>query len=447
MVDSFYRAFEDKFRGSSELIKSRLQVYLPFIKPLLGLYPKGRALDLGCGRGEWLELLNEQGFDATGVDLDDGMLQACRKKGFQVQNADAVTYMKAQLANSFCIVSGFHIVEHLPFEVLKQFVAEARRLLLPGGVLILETPNPENISVGSNSFYLDPTHERPIPPGLLSFLPEYYDFQRYKVLRLQGSAELFGELSPKLIQVIAGVSPDYAVVAQTQGSPLLSEALNSVFEQEYGLTLHTLAERYQASIEKRLILIEHNIEKSRTQEQQTQFELQRVSAQVDHIGIELMATQNELETLHEANHQNWQLAQEKIQEINALRNSKSWRITAPLRWSMHQLRLISHYRFKGYIQSPVKKLLSRVLPFVATRPKLKALAIRVAYRLGVAERLKLFVRNSFYMNPAAPSSIDSVLIGEITNSALQIRKSQLQYGVNANQRTPLESSLEKSLGH
>jgi O-antigen chain-terminating methyltransferase len=321
MVDSFYRAFEDKYRGSCDLIKSRLQVYLPFIQPLLHFYPKGQALDLGCGRGEWLELLNEQGFDATGVDLDDGMLQACRKKGFQVQNADAVTYMKAQPANTFCVISGFHIAEHLPFEVLKQLVTEAKRLLLPGGILILETPNPENISVGGNSFYLDPTHERPIPPNLLSFLPEHYDFQRYKVLRLYENAELIGELSPRLIHVIDGVSPDYAVVAQTQGSPLLSEALNSVFEEDFGLTLHTLAERYQKSIEKRLMLIELNIEKSQDQERQ-------ICLEVDHIKMQL----NSL-----------------MLEINYLRTRKSWAI--------NQFLLLRQYGLKARVKSIVKKLL------------------------------------------------------------------------------------------
>jgi SAM-dependent methyltransferase len=469
MSDDFYRAFEDKYRGSSDLIKLRLQVYLPFIQPLLHFYPKGQALDLGCGRGEWLELLSEQGFDATGVDLDDGMLQACRKKGAQVENADAVTYMMAQPANSFCVVSGFHIVEHLPFEALKQFVTEAKRLLLPGGILILETPNPENISVGSNSFYLDPTHERPIPPGLLSFLPEYYDFQRYKVLRLQENAELLGELSPKLIQVIDGVSPDYAVVAQTQGSPMLSEALNSVFEEEYGLTLHTLAERYQESIEKRLILIEHNSEKSQTQEQQaqaqlqqalqvaqaaqtqeqqaqaqlqqalqvaqaaqtqeqqTQAELRKVCVEVNHIKVELnsqsqerlnkekelTALQKELQMLHQANHQHWQLAQKRLQEINALRNSKSWRITAPLRWSMHQVRLLRQHGLKSRLKALARKVLKPFVQLVVARPALLTIATGLAHRLGVADRLKPFARSCVAIplpaeeNPCADKSLSA----------------------------------------
>ncbi|MDP4589573.1 MAG: methyltransferase domain-containing protein, partial [Burkholderiaceae bacterium] len=94
MSDSFYRAFENKLRGSRELIKSRLQIYLPFVQPLLKAYPAGKALDVGCGRGEWLELIGEQGFDALGVDLDESMLLACREKNLSVETADAVFYMK-----------------------------------------------------------------------------------------------------------------------------------------------------------------------------------------------------------------------------------------------------------------------------------------------------------------------------------------------------------------
>ena len=77
MSSDFYRAFEDRYRGSRDLIKSRLRVYLPFVEPLKALYSDCIAVDLGCGRGEWLELLKEKGIGAHGVDLDDGMLSAC----------------------------------------------------------------------------------------------------------------------------------------------------------------------------------------------------------------------------------------------------------------------------------------------------------------------------------------------------------------------------------
>ena len=107
MSDDFYRALEDKFRGSRELIKSRLQFYLPFVQPLLNFYPSAKAIDLGCGRGEWLEVLADNGFDAEGVDLDDDMLAACRECGLNVQTNDALAFLRGMPDQSRVIVSGF----------------------------------------------------------------------------------------------------------------------------------------------------------------------------------------------------------------------------------------------------------------------------------------------------------------------------------------------------
>ena len=97
MSDHFYRAFEDKHRGSRELIKERLKAYLPFILPLLQAYPQGQAIDLGCGRGEWLELLTEVGLRPIGIDLDDGMLSACRHLGLAAKQGDAIAHLKDAL--------------------------------------------------------------------------------------------------------------------------------------------------------------------------------------------------------------------------------------------------------------------------------------------------------------------------------------------------------------
>ena len=85
---------------------------------------------------------------------------------------------------------------------------------MPGGLLIMETPNPENIVVATRNFYLDPTHQRPIPPMLLAFVAEYAGFARVKTLRLQESKELVNKGDVSLQDVFAGASPDYAVVAQ-----------------------------------------------------------------------------------------------------------------------------------------------------------------------------------------------------------------------------------------
>jgi SAM-dependent methyltransferase len=243
---NFYKVFEDQYRGSRELIKSRLSVYVPFIKQIQSAYPDAVALDLGCGRGEWLELLQDNQFSGSGIDLDDGMLSACRSHGLNVQTGDAITHLKSVPDDSLCIVSGFHIAEHLSLEDLQILIKEALRVLRPAGLLILEAPNTENLVVGTSSFYLDPTHRRPLPSALLSFLTRYFGFARAKILGVQESIPLLEEHGPtSLFAVLSGVSPDYAVIAQKGGDAVTLASFDAVFTKEYGLTLEVLAKRYQ----------------------------------------------------------------------------------------------------------------------------------------------------------------------------------------------------------
>ena len=254
-----YKAFEDLHRGSRELIKSRLGVYLPFIEVVKSIYPPAasssttneaiEAIDLGCGRGEWLELLKERGVNAEGIDLDDDMLSACRAQGLKVATGDAVTYLQSLPNNSRSLISGFHIAEHLSLDDLKILVEESLRVLKPAGLLILEAPNTENLVVGTSSFYLDPTHQRPLPSQLLTFLTDYFGFARSKLLRLQEPALLRDELTPvSLFNVLSAVSPDYAVIAQKQGDAIILARFDTLFNQDYGLSLAILASRYQAHL-------------------------------------------------------------------------------------------------------------------------------------------------------------------------------------------------------
>ena len=244
--NNFYKAFEDQHRGSREIIKSRLSVYIPFIQKIQAAHPNASALDLGCGRGEWLELLQDNQLTASGIDLDDGMLSACRSRGLNVQTGDAIAHLKSLPADSLSIVSGFHIAEHLTLDDLQTLIKEALRTLKPAGLLILEAPNTENLVVGTSSFYLDPTHQRPLPSALLNFLVGYLGFARSKVLGVQESVPLREEHGPtSLFAVLSGVSPDFAVIAQKGGDASTMASFDVVFAKEYGLTLELLANRYQ----------------------------------------------------------------------------------------------------------------------------------------------------------------------------------------------------------
>ncbi|QVI76296.1 class I SAM-dependent methyltransferase [Pseudomonas syringae] len=248
MTVPFYRAFEDRYRGSRELIHERQQVYIPFLEPLKQIYPESQALDLGCGRGEWLEILIQNGFQALGIDLDVGMLEACTALGLPVENMDALEKLRSLPDESMTVISGFHIAEHIPFGDLKVLVAEALRVLKPAGLLILETPNSENLVVGTQTFYLDPTHTCPIPHLLLSFLTEYARFSRSQLLRLQEPVALSEGGPVDLFSVLHGVSPDYAIVAQKAAAPEQLEIFDAVFGKEYGMSLESLSRRYDSQV-------------------------------------------------------------------------------------------------------------------------------------------------------------------------------------------------------
>lgn len=184
-LDAFYLAFENRHRGSREEIKKRLNVYLPYVVEAGVGTTEKPILDLGCGRGEWLELLKENGYAGRGVDMNIPMLSACNEQGLEVIKSDAMAYVRSLPDRSLGMVTGFHIIEHLPFRVLLELMSELYRVLQDGGLVVLETPNPGNIQVGACNFYNDPTHRRPLPSALTGFLVEYAGFKNVRTLLLQ----------------------------------------------------------------------------------------------------------------------------------------------------------------------------------------------------------------------------------------------------------------------
>lgn len=189
LLDAMYVAFEDRFRGTREDIKNRLRIYLPHIEKVMATAGNGAVLDIGCGRGEWLELLKEKGYAARGIDLNRMMIRECEELGFDVTQFDVIEYLRKQPAKSLSAITGFHIIEHLSFNVLVAFLDESFRTLREGGVIVLETPNPENLVVGSCNFYLDPQHKNPIPPDVLRFLSEQRGFVKNEIIKLHKLAE------------------------------------------------------------------------------------------------------------------------------------------------------------------------------------------------------------------------------------------------------------------
>jgi SAM-dependent methyltransferase len=183
-LDDYYLAFENANRGSRAEIITKITPYLAKVAALAPEVLVLPMVDMGCGRGEWLELLREQGFEAIGLDLSPAMVQHCLERGLHAEHGDAQHWLARQSDNSFGMVSGFHIVEHLPFEQLFQLIGQIWRVMAPGGILVLETPNPENVLVGSHTFYHDHSHRNPVTPTSLQFLLGYHGFVAQEVIRL-----------------------------------------------------------------------------------------------------------------------------------------------------------------------------------------------------------------------------------------------------------------------
>jgi O-antigen chain-terminating methyltransferase len=184
IFDVMYATFEDKFRGTREDIKNRQKVYLPYIQEASDKTAGAPIIDVGCGRGEWLELLKESGFNAKGIDLNKIMIKTCLELNLSVVESDAIDYLRSLPANSLCAVTGFHIIEHLPFKMLIALFDESFRVLKPGGIVIFETPNPENLMVGAYTFYTDPSHIKPLVPVTMQFIAEERGFPKVKIKRL-----------------------------------------------------------------------------------------------------------------------------------------------------------------------------------------------------------------------------------------------------------------------
>ncbi len=220
-LDALYASFDEEFRGGRQEIKERLRVYLPIVRKRGIGREATPILDVGCGRGEWLELLKDEGFQAVGVDSNSILVLQCRERGIEVVEADLMSYLGDVHDESLGAVTGFHIVEHLPVETLVAFLNETMRVLQPGGLVIFETPNPHNVLVGSCNFYFDPTHRNPLPSEVLKFLVESRGFERVEVLPLNPSDEApvkgDSELVNRFNQYFYGPM-DYGIVGTKPGA-------------------------------------------------------------------------------------------------------------------------------------------------------------------------------------------------------------------------------------
>jgi O-antigen chain-terminating methyltransferase len=372
----FYRRFEDRYRGSRELILERLRGYTPYLKVLKRRHGKAaQALDLGCGRGEWLEVLGEVGLEGRGVDLDAGMLSACEERGFNAEYGDAIAALRSCEEGSLALVSGFHIAEHLEFDVLRELIAEAYRALAKGGMLILETPNPENLRVTAVDFYMDPTHQNPLPPRLLAFAVEFYGFDPCHILRLQEPGIAHDAPFPSASEIYNCASPDFAVLAGKGWSVTMRERIGAAADQHAGITAELLMHRRDAA--------------QRSQRQQVDQRIDGLACQVE---ADRLAAQQQFSSLKIELQKQEQLSEELAglsDRLNALYDSRSWKITAPLRVTSQRLR-VGRSKIKGVVFRIISRLArsGRLRSFLYRHDRVERRVRRVIRALGIEQRLR-----------------------------------------------------------
>ncbi len=184
-----YAGFEERFRGPEATVRARQEFYIPYFKGCR------RVLDLGCGRGEFLELLKELDVTGVGVDLNPDAISACRAKNIEAHQTDIFDFLSSQPDRSFDGIFCAHVVEHLAPERLPNLVDLAAQNLVPGGLFAVETPNAGCLAIFAGDFYLDPTHQRPVPSQQLDFYLQETGFVEIETHELNPAAEVFPELA------------------------------------------------------------------------------------------------------------------------------------------------------------------------------------------------------------------------------------------------------------
>jgi O-antigen chain-terminating methyltransferase len=205
-----YGRFAERFRGTEEYVKAGQAFYEPYFKG------RQNVLDLGCGRGEFLELMRSIGVPARGIDLGEESVALCRHKGLDAEAADLFEYLanlpEASLDGIFCS----QVVEHIPPDRLPEMIRLAAGRLQRNGVIAIETPNPECLAIFATHFYLDPTHQRPVPHALLAFYLEEFGVGNIEVRKLAPAIESMPSLAslpPDFREAFFG-GLDYAVLGR-----------------------------------------------------------------------------------------------------------------------------------------------------------------------------------------------------------------------------------------
>ncbi len=199
--------FADRFRGPEQHVLENQAMY---VERFAGA---SDVLDIGCGRGEFLEVAKAAGIGARGIDLNPETVALCRSKGLDAEVADLFEHLSEQADSSLGGIYCSQVIEHLPPPRIPELVRLAAAKLQRGALVAFETPNPECLAIFATHFYLDPTHTRPVPPMLMAFYLEEAGLGRIEIVRLSPAAESIPAVSalPESVRDTFFDGMDYAI--------------------------------------------------------------------------------------------------------------------------------------------------------------------------------------------------------------------------------------------
>lgn len=216
-----YFDFENHFRGSRDAIKNVQKQYIQYFSG------RKNVLDLGCGRGEFLELLQENDIEAVGVECYSEFVEYCKIKGLDVIEDDALTYLEKQ--DKIGGIFAGQLIEHLKFNQIVKLCELAYEKLEDGAYVVLETPNPMSLAIYTHAFYMDPSHNKPIHPLTMEYFMRKVGFQHVEILFTESSKypveipelissdiknlEAFNKSMQEVSKTLFG-SQDYAIIAR-----------------------------------------------------------------------------------------------------------------------------------------------------------------------------------------------------------------------------------------
>ena len=212
MDSDYYLEFENKFRGDREVILEGLAKYDPLIERIIENIEEPKFLDIGCGRGEWLEKWDKNKIDTLGIESDYSMVELCRDKNLNILHGDALEILDSLPKESFTLISIFHMIEHIENEKIMILFSKCNELLNKHGVLLIETPSIDNLLVSSKTFYVDPTHINHINPDGLIFNLDKIGFGCSKNFYINGGP-LKNDCASKITRVFNGVAQDLLTIA------------------------------------------------------------------------------------------------------------------------------------------------------------------------------------------------------------------------------------------